>query len=281
MQGRIKQTRSYGAMVDEGTAEPATARCFYGNLVWAVLTLGSVTTFFGTSSGITFVVDDLMEELQLSRSVISFSYAIGTLGGAVMQVPIGRAVDRFGGRRSVAACSAAFYMSLMGMALPHNWYTLTLAFMAMRALGFGGLALACNTCLQQWFVERRGLATGLSECVSTLVGFGICSHLYAMAVKMYGWRSAFLIFGCSLLAYSPLAALLLRSRPEDIGLLPDGRRSAASSSTAASARDSSHHGWRLREAMRTGAFWILIESNALSWGIGESQPPQVAALARA
>ena len=129
------------------------------------------------------VLDDMMAELQLSRSMISLSYAAGTFIGAFAQIPIGRAVDRFGGRRSVAVCSTCYYLSLAAMSLPRDWYALTLAFAGMRALGFGGLAMACQTCLQQWFVRRRGLATGLSESVNTLVGFGATPQLYAMVVS--------------------------------------------------------------------------------------------------
>ena len=98
---------------EEGSPDTTTGRCccFYGWTVWLVLTVGQTTTFFGTSSGVTFVLDDVMAELQLSRSMASLSYAAGTFVGAAAQIPIGRAIDRFGGRRSVAVCSAAFYLS--------------------------------------------------------------------------------------------------------------------------------------------------------------------------
>jgi sugar phosphate permease len=260
---------------EEGNAASMDSCCFYGWTVWLVLTIGQMTTFFGTSSGVTFVLDDVMAELKLSRSMASLSYAGGTFVGAAAQIPIGRAVDRFGGRRSVAVCSAAFYLSLAGMSLPQDWYMLTLAFIGVRALGFGGLAMACTTCLQQWFVRRRGLATGLSECMNTLFGFGLNSQLYAIAVESFGWRASYLIIGLVLLVYPPVAALLLRSRPEDMGLLPDGgqARSVASRTDgeAASSKTSSAAatvGWTLREAMGTTSLWIIVAANALQWGIG-------------
>ena len=273
-----KLSRRYGQLVNEDSAPGShrTCRCPYGYVVWTVLTVGQITTFFGTSAGLTFSIEGIKSDLQLSRSVISLTYAVGTLLGAAAQIPIGRAVDRFGGRLGVTMCSTAFYVSLAAMSLPTHWATLTLAFTAMRTLGFGGLALTCNTCLQNWFVRRRGLATGLSESVNSLIGYGLCAQLYAMAVVHYGWRRAFELVGAVLLLYPPVAFLLLRSRPEDIGLAPDGdpteglagAASATPGGTGPAKAAAAVTGWRLREAMRTSALWILIVANALQWGIG-------------
>ena len=259
-------TRSYGRQIDEDAASRRC--CFYGWLVWLVLCVGSIGTFFGTSSAITFVLDDIMAELKLTRSAISAVYMAGTLLGAAVQIPIGRAVDRFGGRRSIAACSAAFALSCSCLSLPHHWSTLLLAFGFLRALGFGGLAGAVTTCLQQWFVRRRGLATGMLEATNSIVGFGLCSLLLHGLVEAYGWRDAYLRSGIALLAYAPVAALVLRSRPEDIGLRPDGDAPLADSTPQTAGADATVEGWRLGEAMRTAAFWIIVLSNALQWGVG-------------
>ena len=264
-----RAARRYGRQLDEddtearGTARSCRCCCFYGWFVWLLLTLAQISTFFGTSSAVTFVIEPIMAELKLSRSLVSLSYGIATGIGAAVQVPIGRLVDQFGGRKGVAVCSALYFLSLMAMALPHEWVMLTLAFGAMRALGFGGLALACNTCLQQWFVRRRGLVTGLSESLNTLVGFGLCSQFYAAVVRACGWRESYVLIGGALLLYTPLAALLLRSRPEDIGLAPDGGGGEALARKAAPIT-----GWTLGEACRTSALWVVVAGNALMWGIG-------------
>lgn len=299
-------TRNYGRQVDEDTPASGRApRCFYGWAVWLVLCIGNISTFFGTSSAITFVIDPVMEELSLSRSAISAVYMAGTLLGAAAQIPIGRAVDKYGGRRSITFCAAAFAASCSCLSLPHSWPTLLLAFGFLRALGFGGLALACTTTLQQWFVRRRGLATGMMEATNSIVGFGACSSLLHAIIEAYGWRGAYLRSGIALMAFVPVAALLIRSRPEEIGLRPDGDAHAADGSTrqgsadgaggaggggggggaggaepAAPAAPASVEGWRLGEAMRTGAFWIIVLSNALAWGVGAGIFIHLASVAR-
>jgi sugar phosphate permease len=269
--------RRFRRQQDEDESQPER-RCFYGWVIWVVLTVGQVTTFFGTSSGITFIVDDLMAELGLSRTSLSLAYSVGTIGGALVQQPIGRAVDRFGGRVSITVCSAAYAASLIGISLPRSWATLAAALLFLRALGFGGLALSCTTCLQQWFVRRRGLATGCQEAGTSLVGFGCFSAVLAAMIRAHGWRRAYQLTGLGVLAYAPLAALLLRSRPEDIGLLPDGKAPppqsspegapASLSSPAPPASKPTIEGWTLREAQRTLAFWLVVASNALQWGMG-------------
>jgi len=90
------------------------------------------------------------------------------------------------------------------------------------------------------------------------------------------WRESYLLIGGSLLIYSPVAALFLRSRPEDIGLLPDGALPDATRKSAGSngGSDGEANGhvvaadWTLREAMATSALWIIVSANALQWGIG-------------
>lgn len=269
--------RRFSEMVDEDHPTVRHCCCFYGWIIWLVVTVGQMSTFYGTSSGVTFVLDDVMAELSLSRSLASLSYASGTFIGAAAQVPIGRAVDKYGGRKSVAVCSAAYFLSLSAMSLPHDWYSLTIAFVAMRSLGFGGLSMACTTCLQQWFVRRRGLATGLSESINTLFGFGFNSQLYALAVSSYGWRTSYLFVGAILLLYSPIAALLLRSHPEDIGLKPDGddaqvrdhsESESAPSNVKKKAAPATDRDWTLRQARGTTSLWIIVAANALQWGIG-------------
>ena len=75
-----KPSRRYGQLVNEDSAPGShrTCRCPYGYVVWTVLTVGQITTFFGTSAGLAFSIEGIKSDLQLSRSVISLTYAVGT-----------------------------------------------------------------------------------------------------------------------------------------------------------------------------------------------------------
>ena len=93
-------------------------------------------------------------------------------------------------------------------------------------LGYSGQSLF----LPNWFVRRRGMAIGIA-----FAGVGVGSIILLPWVQTViegaGWRAACLAMGTLLLVVLAPINLLLRKRPEDMGLRPDG--DAAPSSSAA------------------------------------------------
>ena len=91
-----------------------------------------------------------------------------------------------------------------------------------------GLVTACVlyepafAIVSAWFVRKRSLAL----TVLTFIG-GFASVIFvplaAWLQQRYEWRAALLIFAAALaLVTIPIHAALLRRRPQDLGLLPDG-----------------------------------------------------------
>ncbi|WP_163070068.1 MFS transporter, partial [Acinetobacter nosocomialis] len=83
-----------------------------------------------------------------------------------------------------------------------------------------------------WFVRRRGLAVGIA-----FAGVGVGSvtllPVVQLVIDQAGWRSASTMMGILLLAVLAPLNLLLRKRPEDIGLQPDGDGAAGPAVAAA------------------------------------------------
>ena len=123
-------------------------------------------------------------------------------------------------------------------------------------LGYSGQSLF----LPNWFVRRRGLAIGLAFAG---VGIGSVTLLpwVQLMIEQTGWRTACTAMGILVLAVLAPINLLLRKRPEDIGLLPDG--DAAPTATSAAPRSNvvdpawAAIDWTLRRAMRTARFWWI------------------------
>jgi len=74
--------------------------------------------------------------------------------------------------------------------------------------------------------EPPGFATGI---VSAGIGGGtmIASFIVPLALSAYGqdgWRYAWYYLGSAVLLIAVIAAVFIRSRPEDLGLLPVGPR---------------------------------------------------------
>src|SRR6185437_12478594 len=84
-------------------------------------------------------------------------------------------------------------------------------------IGYSGQSLF----LPNWFVRRRGLAMSLA-----FSGVGVGSIILlpgvALLIEHAGWRAACLVMGILLAALLLPLNLLLRQRPEELGLLPDG-----------------------------------------------------------
>jgi sugar phosphate permease len=92
-------------------------------------------------------------------------------------------------------------------------------------LGYSGQSLF----LPNWFVRRRGMAIGIAFAG---VGVGSITLLpwVQLVIEGAGWRAACMAMGTLLLVVLAPINLLLRQRPEDSGLLPDGDAAPNSSS---------------------------------------------------
>ena len=157
------------------------------------------------------------------RATVSVPAALATLLSGLFQPFVGRLVDRVGARRVITCSLLLMALSTAALAAtPGIWY-LTGVYGILGALGFSGAGTVPNTTLvAHWFVRQRGRAMGLVNAGGSVGQLLIIPA--SMALLLWSdWRTTYLILGgVLLLAGVPIALLLLRSRPEDMGLLPDG-----------------------------------------------------------
>ena len=127
--------------------------------------------------------------------------------------------------------------------------------------------MVVNVSISRWFVRMRGRALAMAGMGHGLAKVGMPLLAASLIVNM-GWRTTWVIFGFCTLLLVVAPAFLMRRRPEDMGLLPDGSsRGEAESATpakegssprtrySASAADVP---WSRREALRTPAFWLIV-----------------------
>jgi MFS family permease len=116
--------------------------------------------------------------------------------------------------------------------------------------------------LPNWFVRRRGLAISIAFS-GVGVGAIVLLPWLQSIILTDGWRASCWAIGLLvLLAVAPLN-LLVRKRPEDIGLLPDGDAllpSAADKRQASNIVDPAWVAieWTLARAVRTTRFWWIV-----------------------
>jgi len=176
----------------------------------------------GQTVGVSLFIDPLIDELGLTRPSVSTAYLIGTLAGAFALPWIGRALDRFGIRRTMAVIGAVFGTILITLSFVSSLIGLTLGFVGLRMAGQGALGLTATTAVALWFSRRRGTAIGIVSAVGS-VGISSTPLILELFLFDYGWRTAWLIEGVAIwLIVISLGLFAMRDRPADLGQQPDG-----------------------------------------------------------
>ena len=184
-------------------------------------------------AGITFLILLLGAGVRATPSILlvplekEFGWSAATISAAIavniflfgMIGPFAVAVmERFGLRRTV---SFSLVILSLGVALTSlmrtPWQMMALwGFLVGSGTGMIAMVLGA-TVAERWFVQNRGLVLGILTA-SSATGQLIFLPLLASLSVNFGWRSVSLTVALIALVMAPIAALLLRNRPSDIGL---------------------------------------------------------------
>lgn len=246
---------------------------FYGWYIVGVGFLANVASSFALASTLSIFLKPLTAELGVSRGVFSLLRSGEGIIAAALAPLIGTLVDRYGGRwlMIAGAAIAGGGFLLLGYVETFTQFTairLTLITLGDVMMGY----MVVNVVIAQWFVRLRGRAFAFT---SMGVGFAkVCMPILAAWLLLsLGWRETWMVFGVLTMALLVLPALLIvKRRPEDIGLCPDGAAEPTQSSSsdrgksigAEISRNSSEATWTRAEACRTSAFWLLVITFGIS-----------------
>jgi MFS family permease len=232
---------------------------FYG---WLLVAVAFVTMAVGVNARTAFslLFPAILGEFGWDRGVTAGAFSFGFLVSAVVTPFVGRLMDLRGPRIVVELGVLTMGAGLILASLVSKPWQLYLTLGALVGGGVNCLAYTGQSIyLTNWFVRRRGLA--LSVAFSG-VGIGSITILpwLGWLVETAGWRSACVSLGIVLLVLLGPLNLLLKHRPEDMGLRPDGQISdRASPDRATNIVDQAWAAvdWTLGRALRTGRFWWL------------------------
>jgi MFS family permease len=233
------------------------ARIYWGwVLVWA-LGATTIVSYGTTQYFFSVLVVPMQRDLGWSRALLSGAFSLSLLTSGLLGLPIGRLVDRHGARLPMALGSLLGGAGLIAAAqVRESWqlYAVWSGVLALSmALTFYPVTFIVVT---NWFARRRGSALALLTVLGGLAS-PVFVPLGGVMVAHAGWRATLVTFGLvQLLVAFPIHALLLRRRPEDLGLLPDGETGPLAGEPPASTAG-------VREAVATLPFWTLTASFAL------------------
>lgn len=195
-------------------------------------------------------VTPVSEGLGISRSALSLGSTFSTVTTMLLLPFVGRLYDRFPMRPLVllgavlGACAHLCYSFAQNAALFYLGGTLA----GLCACLAG--AAPITQLLSNWFVEKRGLATGLAFTGSSLVT-SLLSPVFSDLIAAQGWRMGYRCISAALLLTALAALALIRPTPESMGLLPHGGKAQSGRDPAAA------QGLTQKEALRHPAYWLL------------------------
>ncbi|WP_454625769.1 MFS transporter [Bradyrhizobium cenepequi] len=233
---------------------------FYG---WVIVAVTFVTMAIGVNARTAFSLfyPPILSEFGWDRGVTAGAFSFGFVASGVASPLIGRLMDRSGPRAvmelGVVLMGAGFLLAPLTTQPWHLYLSIgVLVGAGSVCLGYSGQSFF----LPNWFIRRRGLAIGLAFAG---VGIGSVTLLpwVQHVIEGTGWRTACTALGILVLVVLAPINLLLRKRPEDLGLQPDGDAAP----TAGSAKPVSNivdpvwagTDWTLRLALRTARFWWI------------------------
>ncbi len=241
------------------TAKPI----FYGWKMIVVLAITELISYGVLFYSFTIFIKPMQSELGWLSAEITGGYSLSLGITALCAIVVGYRLDRSGPRWIMTAGSCLAALLVLAWA---NVQTLP----AFYAIWFGlGVAKAMVLydpafwVVANWFIRRRRQALTL---LTFIAGFStlIFTPLTQVLVEQFGWRNALVILALLLaLVTIPLHALVLRRRPADVGLQPDGD-TYPDVPVEAGEVEAEVTGLPLRRVIRGSSFWWLTSAFTLN-----------------
>jgi MFS family permease len=239
-------------------------RIFYG--WWIVLACFFILVVaYGTryySFGVFF--KPMMKEFGWTRATTSMAFTLSTILYGIACPIIGTVVDRFGSRIVIIIGAFLGGAGFASIYFTNSIFQLYIFYSLLMSCGIACTALVPNNAvIANWFTKKRSTATGIVSA-GMAVGAFIFVNLAQWMIQMYGWRLSFVIMGVIVVVtIAPIAAFVIRNRPQEMGLLPDGeeKMDVPAPAQTASSKEAppivSESTWTLKSAMGTYAFWCI------------------------
>jgi sugar phosphate permease len=234
-----------------------------GGIGIQILTSGLLNQAYGA-----YVVT-LQAQFGWSKTAFSIAYAIQQVESGLLGPIQGWMLDRFGPRFvmriGIVLLGSGFILFSQINSLPLFYASFLIMSIGMSMAGF----VSVTTTLINWFERKRGTALGIMQTGGAIGGLMV--PLVAWSLTTYGWRATAFGSGVAILVLGMPLVQLMRHRPEDYGMLPDGVKPAAKGEwpppggeTLVATSAMSRVDFTVREALHTGAFWFLSIGHSLA-----------------
>ena len=239
-------------MIAEAFTRPSSV--FYG---WWIVIAGFCTQLmlgmlmfhsFGTYVAL------MQADFGWSRTTFSIAFAMQRAESGILGPIQGWAIDNYGPRIIMYTGMVLFAIGFIMLSFVQEIWTFYISFMLIAIGASLSSFLSLVVAVVNWFRRRRSFALGMLSMGFAVGGFAATP--IALVIEGIGWRAAAFASGVLVLLIGLPLARVVRHRPEDHGMLPDGASSYAELSDDPD-DEGDEWGMSTRDALRTPAFWLI------------------------
>ena len=227
-------------------------RIFYGYIV-AVAGMIIMISMFSTRYAFGVFFKPVQADFGWTRAMTSGAFSLSMIMEGLIGIVMGGLNDRFGPRIVLTFSGFLVGVGCLLMSQISGIWQLYLFFGIIMGTGMSGAWVPLTGTVARWFIQRRGVMTGL-----VLTGAGLASlvapPLANWLIFNYEWRSAFNKMGITIFIVSILAAQFLRKEPSQMGQVPYGANRGENPGSESQSGDEDFY---LGEALLTRQFWLV------------------------
>lgn len=233
-------------------------RLYYGWYIAAALAITETISWGIVYYAFTVFITPMETELGWSRSQLTGGFSLALLIAGAMAFPVGTWIDRHGARWLMTIGSILASLLILAWSQVNDLTTFYLVWAGLGVCAAVVLYEPAFAVMAIWFVRRRSTALAVITFAAGLAST-IFVPLSDALLHAFGWRQSILILGVFLAVTTiPLHALILRRRPADLGLLPDGELNAIDLQTPVISLS-------LSDALHSRFFWLLTLAFSLAY----------------
>ncbi|MEO1166313.1 MAG: MFS transporter [Chloroflexota bacterium] len=241
---------------------PKISDIYYGWYIVAALAITETVSFGILYYAFTVFITPMQADMGWTLAQITGAFSLALLVSGVITLPVGSWLDERGARGMMTLASVGATALLIAWAFVDSlwlFYVIWVGLGVTMAMLFYDPAFVV---VANWFVKYRSRALAI---VTLMAGFAstIFLPLTDYLVIQFGWRNAVLILaGVQGIITIPLHGFILRRRPSDLGLRPDGSESTLTEPVPDSEKEKNDNAGEdhvVRDAIRSPIFiWISI-----------------------
>ena len=258
---------------------------FYG---WYIVIAGSISQAYTSGTfwqGFGAFFDPIIDQFGWSRAVTAGAMSLQRTESGAISPFVGWFVDKFGPRNVMLAGTITTALGFILLSRIQELWQFYAAFLVLTiGLSFGTF-LIVTTAVANWFVEKRSKALSY-----TMAGSGIGGVLVPVVIWIIAatdWRTGLVMVGIGCLFVGVPVSFVMKSRPEEYGMLPDGadpaevesEQTQSESATPRRSALSREVTMTTRQALRSRVFWQLAIAMGVSGMVMSASIHQIPAIA--